>query len=107
MTPEGKVKDRLKKLLKGYDRLYSHWPVMNGMGAPELDCNIIYNGYAVSIECKAPGESFTPRQKLTAAAKQAAAKKKKSENPVAHAAETSLASDGASDPVPEKEPVQD
>ena len=60
---------------------------------------------------KVDGEKKKPAKKKAAAkkaaAKQTAAKKKKSENPVAHAAETSLASDGASDPVPEKEPVQD
>jgi DNA topoisomerase-1 len=46
------------------------------------------------------------KSKKKAAAKQAAAKKNKAENPVAHAPATSLASDGAADPVPEKEPVQ-
>jgi len=83
MTPEGKVKKNLKDFLKEYAknvhfigdvyarwskrqwRLYSHWPVLNGMGAPELDCNITWYSRAISIECKAPGKDFSARQTLT------------------------------------------
>lgn len=73
MTPEARVKDMIKKELLTYaDRMYVHWPVLNGMGAPELDCNLVINGYAVSIEAKAPDERMTKRQKLTAKAKRTA-----------------------------------
>ena len=72
MTPEGKVKKMIKDRLRAYgEDVYSHWPVLNGMGSPELDCNLIVNGYAVSIEAKAPGERMTTRQRLTAKAKRA------------------------------------
>lgn len=73
MTPEGKVKKMVKDRLKQFgDDIYQHWPVLNGMGAPELDCNLIVNGRSVSIECKAPGERMTPRQRLTTVAKRRA-----------------------------------
>lgn len=71
MTPEGTVKRDLKDWLKEkFARAYyAHWPVLNGMGAPELDCNLIVNGYALTIECKAPGEQLTARQYLIMEAK--------------------------------------
>lgn len=73
MTPEGEVKKMIKKELADYaERIYTHWPVLNGMGSPELDCNIIVNGYDVSIEAKAPDERMTKRQKLTAKEKRTA-----------------------------------
>lgn len=73
MTPEGRVKKKLKAQLEPYKpTLYAHWPVLTGMGKPELDCNIIYTGIAISIECKAPLENFTKRQIITARSKMAA-----------------------------------
>lgn len=72
MTPETRVKKMVKEKLAPITSLYQHWPVLNGMGAPELDCNIIANGYALSIECKGPGEHMTKRQEITAAAKREA-----------------------------------
>lgn len=72
MTPEGKVKAAVKKLLKQYPNVYSHWPVQTGYGAPTLDCvgsiaSSLYPGLGVSfaIETKAPGQHPTPRQELT------------------------------------------
>lgn len=77
MTPEGKVKAAVKKVLKGADAYY-HCPVMNGMGAPALDFHVCVPvtitqdmvggrvGVYVGIETKAPGKTFTPRQLLTA-----------------------------------------
>ncbi len=72
-TPEGKVKAMVKNLLAefdradkdGFGRLYSHWPVMNGMGMPSLDCIVCYYGMYIAIETKAPGKAPTPRQSLT------------------------------------------
>jgi hypothetical protein len=63
-TPEGKVKERLKKLLKKYG-VYYHMPVMNGMGAPTLDFICCYRGRYLAIETKAPGQKPTKRQQLT------------------------------------------
>jgi len=67
-TPEGKVKERVKKLLAQYKpHLYAHWPVQNGMGSPTLDCTGAINGRSFAIETKAPGKELTPRQALTVA----------------------------------------
>lgn len=64
MTPEGKVKAKVKKVLKEY-RAYQHWPVQAGYGAPTLDCVGCYNHLYFAIETKAPGKKPTPRQQLT------------------------------------------
>lgn len=64
LTPEGKVKEKVKRLLKKYD-CYQFWPVQTGYGAPTLDCIACANGYFIGIETKAPGKHPTPRQKLT------------------------------------------
>jgi hypothetical protein len=67
MTPEGKVKARLDRVLSGYgDDLHIFKPVQNGMGSPALDYIICYKGRYASIETKAGDKQFTPRQKLTA-----------------------------------------
>lgn len=63
-TPEGKVKARIKVLLKKYG-IYQHWPVLNGMGDPTLDCNACVGGYYFTIEAKAPGKRPTARQQIT------------------------------------------
>lgn len=63
-TPEGKVKDKVKRLLKKYG-CYQFWPVQTGYGAPTLDCLACHNGYFLGIETKAPGKHPTPRQLLT------------------------------------------
>lgn len=73
MTPEGRVKKMVKDSLKKYgEKIYQHWPVLNGMGKPELDCNLIVMGYSISIETKSPGERMTKRQKETTRLKRAA-----------------------------------
>ncbi len=70
-TPEGKVKDKVKVLLKRLrdDGLpvYYHMPVQNGMGAPTLDFICCINGHYLAIEAKAPGEKPTDRQEATMA----------------------------------------
>ena len=65
-TPEGKVKAKVKRLLKKYD-CYQFWPVQSGYGAPTLDCLGCCNGFFFGIETKAPGKHPTPRQYLTIA----------------------------------------
>ena len=55
-TPEGIVKDQVKKVLKEYGIWY-YMPIQNGMGVvgiPDFIC--CYNGYFVAIETKAPGK---------------------------------------------------
>jgi hypothetical protein len=65
VTPEGKVKIKIKELLRKY-RAYWHMPVQNGMGAPALDFHVCHNGRYLGIEAKAPGKEPTPRQLITA-----------------------------------------
>lgn len=66
MTPEGRVKARVKDVLARHGaRIYSHWPVLNGMGKPTLDCVGCVNGWYFAVETKAPGERITPRQYRT------------------------------------------
>ena len=66
VTPEGRVKDAVKKLLKEH-RVYWHMPVQNGMGAPSLDFVCCVKGKYFAIETKAPGKKPTPRQENTIA----------------------------------------
>ena len=69
MTPEGKVKERVKRMLAkftfdsdGKKVMDTFWPVPNGMGASHLDCIICFYGRYIAIETKAPGKKPTPRQ---------------------------------------------
>lgn len=71
MTPEGKVKEALKKALKACGAYY-HFPVQNGMGAPSLDCIVCYKGVYCAIETKASGKKPTARQTVTMEAIRAA-----------------------------------
>ena len=64
MTPEGKVKEQLKRILKEAE-VYWHMPVQNGMGAPTLDFICCYRGFYLAIETKAPGQKLTARQEIT------------------------------------------
>ena len=64
MTPEGKVKAKVKRLLARYP-VYSHWPVQTGYGSPTLDCIVCAAGHFFAIETKAPGKKPTPRQEQT------------------------------------------
>lgn len=66
-TPESKVKNKVKKLLKEYEMhgLYQHWPVQHGYGSPTLDCIGAFKGRPFAIECKRPGESMNRRQAVT------------------------------------------
>jgi len=64
MTPEGKVKEKVKKLLKAHGAYY-HMPVQNGMGAPSLDFIGCHRGLYYGIETKAGNNQPTPRQETT------------------------------------------
>jgi hypothetical protein len=70
-TPEGKVKARVKTLLKKHGA-YQHWPVLNGMGAPTLDTIGCSRGRFFAVETKAGSKQPTPRQELTIRDMQAA-----------------------------------
>ena len=63
-TPEGKVKDAIKIVLKRMGAYY-HMPVQNGMGKPSLDFICCIRGRFVAIEAKAYGGHTTLRQELT------------------------------------------
>jgi len=64
MTPEGRIKDKVKKVLRKH-KVYYHMPVMNGMGSPTLDFICCVIGSYLAIETKAPGKKPTPRQEMT------------------------------------------
>lgn len=58
-TPEGRVKDKIKKLLKAH-KIWFYMPVQNGMGVvgiPDLIC--CYEGLFIGIETKAPAKRPT------------------------------------------------
>lgn len=64
-TPEGRVKDKVKKLLKQRG-IYYYMPVSNGMGrvgAPDIIA--CWDGKFLGIETKAPGKrnNTTPNQR--------------------------------------------
>ena len=64
MTPEGKVKAQVKKVLSRHGAYY-HCPVQNGMGAMTLDFVGCHCGKYFTVETKAPGKHPTPRQLMT------------------------------------------
>ena len=62
MTPEGQVKDSVKKLLKRYGAQY-FMPVSNGMGkAGVSDIICCHRGKYIAIETKAGKGKATPLQ---------------------------------------------
>lgn len=63
-TPEGKVKNKVKVVLKKYNA-YWHCPVQNGMGSPSLDFICCIRGKYFGIETKAGNKKPTPRQEST------------------------------------------
>lgn len=65
MTPEGRVKEGVKRVLKKHNAYY-HMPVQNGMGKPTLDFVCCHNGWFIAIETKAKkGDKPTQRQQQT------------------------------------------
>lgn len=62
MTPEGRVKAGIKKLLIQLGAWF-YMPVSNGMGVQGIpDFIVCWHGWFIAIECKAPGNE----NKLTA-----------------------------------------
>lgn len=64
MTPEGKVKREVNRLLDRYKSVYRFMPVPGGFGASSLDYLLCVNGRFLAIETKAPGKKPTDRQKM-------------------------------------------
>jgi len=61
-TPEGKVKERVKKFLKAND-IYFTMPFTAGYGASGVpDILVCYQGKFIAIECKAGGNKPTALQ---------------------------------------------
>ncbi len=66
MTPEGRVKAAVDKVLRAAGAYY-HKPVINGMGKPTLDYVGCQRGMFFAIETKTGSKQMTERQKITAA----------------------------------------
>lgn len=66
VTPEGRVKAKVNRLLDKYKGMYRHMPVPYGYGASTLDYLICFRGRFLAIETKAPGKKPTDRQKMIA-----------------------------------------
>lgn len=63
MTPEGKVKAEVKKILDKYEgRIYYHMPVPTGFGRSSLDYLGFFYGRGFAIETKRAGKEPTKRQ---------------------------------------------
>ena len=65
MTPEGRIKAKINKVLAQWEGVYKFMPVQQGLGATTLDYLICVNSHFLGIEAKAPGKKPTPRQLLT------------------------------------------
>lgn len=64
MTPEGAVKNRVRKILQSH-RVYHFMPAANGYGRagiPDFICCV--NGYFLAIECKAGTNKPTALQQM-------------------------------------------
>ena len=66
MTPEGRVKLKVKMLLALYSSTWGYMPVPYGYGKQALDFIICFWGKFLAIETKAPGEDLTGPQRLCA-----------------------------------------
>lgn len=65
-TPEGRVKDKVRRAFASLPKAYRFMPVQNGMGVPGLDFYCCVNSMFVAIETKVEGKKLTERQKDTA-----------------------------------------
>jgi hypothetical protein len=62
MTPEGRVKSRVRKLLARYQGVFTYWPVPGGFGRATLDVFGCYRGRFFVVEVKRDGAKPTLRQ---------------------------------------------
>ena len=65
MTPEGKVKVKITKLLKGYKGLYYFMPVPHGYQKRTVDYLVCYCRRFIAIEAKKPKGKPTAMQGFT------------------------------------------
>ena len=63
MTPEGKVKFAVNRVIDKYRSVYKFMPVPSGYGPSSLDYILCVNGQFCAIETKARGKKPTDRQK--------------------------------------------
>ncbi len=64
MTPEGKIKAKVRAILDATPMCYYDMPVPGGYGMSALDFNCCVRGQAVYIETKAdPSKTLSPRQR--------------------------------------------
>lgn len=68
MTPEGKVKAKVSRLLKTTPGVWYTMPVPSGFGESTLDYLGCHLGRFFAVETKAPGKKPTARQENTMAA---------------------------------------
>lgn len=61
-TPEGRVKAKLRSILKRYAGIHTYWPVPSGYGGSTLDVLGCYRGRFFAVETKAEGKKPTLRQ---------------------------------------------
>jgi hypothetical protein len=61
-TPEGRVKAKVREILKAYPGMYTYWPVPSGYGRTTVDVLGCYRGRMFAVEVKAPGKKPTLRQ---------------------------------------------
>lgn len=65
MTPEGKVKAAINKVIASYgDKVYKFMPVPGGFGPSSLDYILCVRGKFIAIEAKKPGGKPTARQEF-------------------------------------------
>ncbi|MGE0677827.1 hypothetical protein [Pseudolabrys sp.] len=62
MTPEGRVKAKLNRVIKRFPDVYKFMSVPSGFGPSTLDYTLCVNSFYIGIETKAPGKHPTPRQ---------------------------------------------
>jgi hypothetical protein len=77
MTPEGRVKANVKKVVQSWltkhpQLIYIYMPVPGGFGAPSLDFIGCAAGHFFAIETKAKGKKLTAQQVQTSALMRAA-----------------------------------
>jgi len=63
MTPEGRVKAAVNRVLSKYKSVYKFMSVPSGYGPSTLDYLLCVEGRFVAIETKAPGKKPTARQR--------------------------------------------
>lgn len=67
VTPEGRIKNAIRKTLKKFPSVYAFWPVQTGYGNKTLDVLLCVNAFFFAIEAKAPGKVPTALQEVTIA----------------------------------------